>query len=580
MSNIFQKETVKLHLIFLLILSSYYLIPYILVGQLIAFPHDNFDNEIVYNNIIGRLFRGETDAITLFLSGEVQWYFLRRVLQPLTFLLYGFFKTEVAYWSTDILVKLISYICFFKLSRKLHCSYFDSALIASIIASCIIFPATNGLGTGTLIYAIYLIIKNKNLKLKHYFLLALFGLNIDLSYDIFVIPLAFFLSLILFTKKQAYNFKLFIKITAVLLSFILLSNSNLIYALIVSEPFHRSVWISETPNLLNNFYDLIRNFFAITAIKGNAYFFHNIPLTLCFFPIICVALFSKNRTSYLLLLLVFIILFIDFFLNLEFVNSIRNNSEGLIKTLNWGNIKWKLPVVYGLIFISITKSDNIRKNKYFIYPLIFLSLFAFQIRVSVVPLTKHFLSFNNLNVEQQNQLTRSFHERNYDLLIKDFFKFNEKKIKYSNKVFKSKYTFKGYYEYENYEYIKSLVGNSRTISVALDPMVAVMNNIGVIDGYHTLYPLSYKLKFRKIINKQLDHYEDIKKYYDNWGHRVYTFVSDPKVIKINFVHAKNLGAEYVISKYLLSDKNLLPICEYCNKSNNFFLYKIETELVN
>ena len=90
-----------------------------------------------------------------------------------------------------------------------------------------------------------------------------------------------------------------------------------------------------------------------------------------------------------------------------------------------------------------------------------------------------------------------------------------------------------------------------------------------------LYPLNYKLKFRKIIEKQLDLNVSMKNYYDYWGERVYTFVSDPKVIKINFVQAKHVGAEYVISKYSISNEILIPICESCNESPNLFLYKIE-----
>ena len=88
-------------------------------------------------------------------------------------------------------------------------------------------------------------------------------------------------------------------------------------------------------------------------------------------------------------------------------------------------------------------------------------------------------------------------------------------------------------------------------------MVAVINNIRVLGCYYNIYPLSYKLKFRKIIEKQLDHYEESRKYYDNWGHRVYTFVSDPEIIKIDFFQANLLGAEYVISKYPISNK-ILP----------------------
>lgn len=67
----------------------------------------------------------------------------------------------------------------------------------------------------------------------------------------------------------------------------------------------------------------------------------------------------------------------------------------------------------------------------------------------------------------------------------------------------------------------------------------------------------------------------MKKYYDVWGSRVYTFAYDPDVMKINFNEAKTLGADYVISKYLISDEMLLPICENCNNSKELFLYKIK-----
>ena len=567
-----KKEEVKVHLIFLFILSLFYLIPYFLVGQLILNPHDLLDSEIVYNQIIGRIYRGDIESINLFLAGEIKWYFLKGILRPLT-LLYAFFETEAAYWLTDILVKLISYTCFFKLSRRLNCSVFNSALIACLFASYIDAKTHFGLGMATFPYLIYLVIKNKNLSLKHYCLLAFIGLNFDLALHMFVIPILFLVSLTLCPRYQSYNFKLFFKISFVLLFFIFLSNSNLIYAQLFSEPSFRTSFITEAPDLITNF-KLLISFFSIPIIKGNSYFFHYLPFTLYAFFIILISLFSKNRISYLLLLVIFIILLVGFILNLEFVNSIRNNSEGLFKTLHWGYIERTLPVLYGLLFV-VTSKLVIKRTKYLIYPIIFLSLIAAQIRISIVPLGKHFLSFNNLSVMERNQFRKSFHDQKYGLFIKDIIKFKENRLKYSNQSFKSLYTFKGYYNYENYKYIKSLVGDSRTISIGLDPMAAVVNDISVIDGYHTLYPLSYKLKFRKVIEKQLNYYQDLKKYYDDWGGRVYTFVSDPKIIKINFLQAKLLGAEYVISKYSISNQILLSICEKCNDSPELFLYKIK-----
>ena len=105
-----KKEEVKVHLIFLFILSLYYLIPYFLVGELILKSTDLLDSGVVYNHIIGRIYRGDFESLNLFIAGEFKWYFLQRILQPLT-LLYGFLETETAYWLTDILFKVIYYNC-------------------------------------------------------------------------------------------------------------------------------------------------------------------------------------------------------------------------------------------------------------------------------------------------------------------------------------------------------------------------------------------------------------------------------------------------------------------------------------
>ena len=205
-----KKEELKIHSIFLFILSLFYLIPYFLVGQLIVNPHDLLDSEIVYNHIIGRIYRGDIESINLFLAGEIKWYFLKGILRPLT-LLYAFFETEAAYWLTDILVKLISYTCFFKLSRKLKCSLFNSALIACLFASYIDAKTHFGLGVAAFPYLIYLVIKNKNLSLKHYCLLTFIGLNFDLPLHMSIIPMLFFISLILSPRNQKYNFMLFFR---------------------------------------------------------------------------------------------------------------------------------------------------------------------------------------------------------------------------------------------------------------------------------------------------------------------------------------------------------------------------------
>ena len=337
-----KKDDILIHLIFIFILSLFYLIPYFLVGHLIVTPHDILDTSVVENYIIGRIYGGDTESINLFLAGEIKWYYLTRILQPLS-LLYALFETEFAYWLTDILIKLICYLCFFKLSRKLNCSVFNSALIACLIVSSVSpYYSILGLGMATFPYLIYLVIKNKNLNLKHYFIIAFIGLNFALVFHVFIVPILLLVSLIFCSNYQQYNLKLFIKISVVLLFFAFLSNSNLIYAQLFSGPFHRTGYIFEAPDLIVNFTELVREFFSIPVIKGNPYFYQRFLFDLCAFFIIIISLFSKNKKVYFLLLIIFFIAFFNFLLNLESIAVLRNNVGGIFKTISWDFIKFSL----------------------------------------------------------------------------------------------------------------------------------------------------------------------------------------------------------------------------------------------
>ena len=42
----------------------------------------------------------------------------------------------------------------------------------------------------------------------------------------------------------------------------------------------------------------------------------------------------------------------------------------------------------------------------------------------------------------------------------------------------------------------------------------------------------------------------------------------------NFKEAKKVGAEFIISSFLINNKNLKLACPECNYSNELFLYRI------
>jgi len=84
------------------------------------------------------------------------------------------------------------------------------------------------------------------------------------------------------------------------------------------------------------------------------------------------------------------------------------------------------------------------------------------------------------------------------------------------------------------------------MSVGLDPMVAPMNRIKSIDGYYNFYPLWYKHAFRPVIADTLNT-EDDRKYFDDYGSRVYAFNNSVAPELIDYCKAFALGARYVIS---------------------------------
>ena len=217
-------------------------------------------------------------------------------------------------------------------------------------------------------------------------------------------------------------------------------------------------------------------------------------------------------------------------LSSKLVIDFRNSNPGLIKDLSIEYINSSF--IFILTLVATYTLKNVAFKKVLI-TIIFTSILFSQVSSSIIPAGKKY---------------------------------------FKDEKYRNVYTFSGYYMENDYKKIKNIVGNKRTLSLGVDPMVAVMNDVYVIDGYHSLYPLSYKKKFRPIIEKELEKSKYYKDYYDNWGSRVYAFVIDQNNIEINFQKAKEVGADFVISSYLLKKQNLKLLSD--SFENKIYLYEI------
>jgi hypothetical protein len=105
-------------------------------------------------------------------------------------------------------------------------------------------------------------------------------------------------------------------------------------------------------------------------------------------------------------------------------------------------------------------------------------------------------------------------------------------------------------------------------------MVAAFHGISVIDGYHYLYPLTYKRNYYNVISEQLVGSAKGPEYFNEWGSRAYSFVENKNKVLINFDAAAKLNAQYVISSFDVSHPRLLEIALECSSIDGFHLYKI------
>lgn len=520
------------HYIFLSILLLSYITPLIFFGNITLFYNDTLDAEIIYNKILGKILIGDADEIKIFLNGEIKTDYLRRAFFPSIFL-YSYFSTELAYWITDILVKLISYFSFFILAKKINKNLYICAFVACLYASMNIFTWTD-FGLAILPYLVYLILYKKILNIKHIGIIIFFGINSDVVMTGMFVPIL----IIFFLFFDRAKFLNSLKVLSLFSICIIAINWHLIFiGLNSSIELHREEFLRPSLSFTNTLISYFKTLSGITFFNNfSSGFFRSLPFSFLQIPILIAFFLTKDNKIKISLLAIILTSFFIELVKYEGIANLINNSENIFKTLTWDYMKRAEIFFFAFALIYILKKKSLYTKILTVF--IFTSIILFQINSLIVPFVKD----------------KIYKTENYQNL----------------------FTFDGYYNYYDYSKIKKIVKNKRILSVGVDPMVAVYHDINVMDGYHTIYPLSYKKKFRKIIEKELEANLFFKNYYDNFGSRVYSTLyhpTDVNNIRLNFKAAKELGANFIISKYKLDSYDISLISDGCFK-NELCLYKI------
>ena len=547
---------------------AHYVVPLIFVGDVIITVQDNLDIAVVYDHIISKIYKGNFESVSYFLSGEFKWYYLDKLFFPINILHY-FLSDEFFYFTNDILKKLFPYFSFYLLAKSLKISKFNGALGGLLYSTIINIHTPLGFGLPLLPYVLYLLLNKNSLNKKHYFVLFLIGLNSALVQDFFtfilLIPLSFFF------RKKNFSLSLNIKVFSIIIIPLILSSLHLIAGSLLDVPIHRENFVIRH-DLISSFVLSLRSLLWGVEFNDPKFIF-KIPLFILLSILLIISLLSSQKKVKFIFYFIIFILLLKSVLGYDLIDNFLLGILGILKGFNFERVDRVLPIAFTLLFvfyISILKNKNLRK---ILYLFSLISILSIQLMTPLSTIGEYFLE-KNMQINKLKETKKSILDNNYIHAIKIILN----KKNYKNEEIKFTYiignTFDNYYKFKDYAFIKNIVKNSRVMSVGLDPMVAVMNDIKVIDGYHTIYPLSYKIKFRKIIEKELENNIKLKNYYDKWGSRVYAFYNNKDNLMLNFQNAKKLNADYVISKFPINNDELEIICYKCNNSSQIFLYKI------
>jgi len=561
------KKNHNLHLIALLIFSTYYLLSLLIFNAVVLNPHDNLQFGPVLNHVISKIINGELESYKIFLAGEFKWYYLDKIFYPFN-IFHLIFDNKQFYFFEQILKNIISYFSFYLFSKsffnnKTH-SIFGALFYATLIndinnpAPTIFLPFMP--------YLLYLVSSKDALKLKHLLVIFFIGLNSSLIFDyLSMILMAIFSYFIMSQKnyKILFNFLIAISLGMIIVAIPLVLS-------VLGDPVHRTVM--EKNGLLKIVILEFKNFYGLFFPNNMKEIFY-LPTYLLKLLILTSCFLIKNKKIKLFLLFIFLTYLLKNLLSSDLTQIIFNNFFTFLKGFNFSRVANILPLLFSILLVAILK---VNKNKVFKNILIILTItssISAQLYFPIQEFTKELLRKNlkneSLKLVKENFKNESIKE--IISLLRD-----KKNYKYENFIYdlKTNTSFDSYYKFEIYKKIKLLVGPNRVASIGVNPMIAAMNDINVIDGYHNIYHLSYKKKFRQIIQEELNQNNVLKDYYDKWGNRVYMFHNDKNNLLFNFKEAKNLGAKYIISSFPIKNENLESSCLLCDENNKIYLYKI------
>ena len=387
------KKNYNLHILSLIIFSTYYLFSFIVFETVVVNPHDNLEIEAVLDHVISRIFRGDFDSYKVFLSGEYKWHYLDRIFYPINLLL-TLLSDKQFYFFKEILEKIISYFSFYLLGKFLFknktYSIFGALFYATLIND-INSPAPT-IFLPFMPYLLYLLISKDQFKLKHLAVIFFIGLNSSIVFDYLSISLLLIFSHFIRSKK---NYKLLFNFLIVISLSMLIAGTPLVLS-ILDEPLHRTVMAKQ--GFLTIISLELKSFFGM-LIPSNMDEAFYLPAYLLKLMILISCFLVKNKKINLFLISILLTFMLKYLLSSDLTQIIFNNFFVFLKGFNFSRIANILPLLFSILLVAIL---NANKNKVLANILIILTIttsISFQLYFPTHEFTKEFL---RQNLEKKN----------------------------------------------------------------------------------------------------------------------------------------------------------------------------------
>ena len=543
-----------------------YFLPFLVLGENSYFiVHDNLDSEFVYKHALvntGQAFNFSKDATIKQVMDGIPRSAYRSGFD-FTLLLFYLFDSHVAYIVNHIVVHMIAFIGMFLLLKKHFIKEDKNTCQVWLLSLCFAFiPFYSQYGISVagqpLLFYAFLNIIYRKVKIRDFFIIFFFPFY---SHIILVAP--FILTfLIVLAVVDAFNNKAINKLFVIAILLLglsyLLVEFQLVFASINNEfVSHRSTWDRWNDlNIASNINRTIEILFETQYHTGK---FPTIVILFCTQLALSVLIANKKLNGNLVFVSISILTMCIIVGFHDWLVYLFGNYLSVLKYFNLSRFYFLLPFLFMLLFaISILEISKIK----LIAP---ISWFGIVIQLYLII---------NSNIEFKNNLKLILGKKIDEPTYSQFF---------STKLFSN-----------IDQYIGKPKASYRIVSIGIHPSIAQFNGFYTLDSYQVNYPLSYKLKFRTIIENELNKNEMLKRYFDSWGNRCYIFVDElgkdnmysksrnKKIsnLNLNTKSLKDLGGEYIFSsvKIINYEENNLNFESYFSDNEShwdIYLYKIQ-----